>query len=91
MPALEVRASLDAIESGSIAAQIEAPARAQIEAPAETGETINQTQARRLFALARDVHGDSGEDILKSLLGGRSSKEVLVSEYEGLIAELEAK
>jgi hypothetical protein len=91
VPALEVRASLDAIESGSIAAQIEAPARAQIEAPAETGETINQTQARRLFALARDVHGDSGEDILKSLLGGRSSKEVLVSEYEGLIAELEAK
>ena len=88
VPALEVRASLTAIESGNIAlAQLEAPVAVAI----ETGETISQAQARRLFALSREVHGENGEAILKSLLAGRSSKEVLVSEYEGLIADLETK
>lgn len=89
VPALEVRASLAAIESGDIAPsrQIEAPAAAQI----EPGEKVSAAQVRNLFAVARKAHGDDGEDILKSLLNGRASKDLYVTEYDALIKELNGK
>jgi hypothetical protein len=88
VPALEVRASLTAIESGDIGAerQIEAPASRQIEAGPV--ETISEDQARKLFALARKAHGDDGEKVLKSLLAGRASKDLTVTEYDALVKEI---
>jgi len=91
VPALDVRISLDQLEAGDLptsAPQIEQPQAPQIEAPKV--DTISQEQARNLFAIARQTHGDAGDDVLQELIGNRSTKEVLVSEYDDLITKLEA-
>lgn len=63
---------------------------AQVEVVDE-GETITLAQVRRLFAVAREVHGDDGEKLLRGLIGDRATKEVLVSEYDDILKKLEAK
>lgn len=90
VPALDVRISLDQLEAGDIpgpAVQLEAPGAKQLEAPKQT---ISQQQARRLFSIARAAHGDKGEQVLRDIIGGRSTKEVLADEYEDIIGKLEA-
>ena len=90
VPALDVRISLDQLEAGDIpggAPQIEAPQAKQLEAPAER---ISQQQARRLFALARETHGEDGEAKLRSIIGDRSTKDISVDEYDDIVKKVQA-
>jgi len=57
----------------------------------DDGETITMAQVRKLFAIAREHHGQDGENVLRAAIGGRATKEILVSEYGSIIKTLEEK
>lgn len=91
--------SAGSIESGVVeepeheepAKLVEAEFIEEAEVIEDDGETITLAQVRRLFAVARENHGEDGESLLRSMIGDRATKEVLVSEYDEIIKKLEAK
>ncbi|MFZ8926584.1 MAG: hypothetical protein ACO3CU_07475 [Candidatus Nanopelagicales bacterium] len=98
VPALEVRASLAAIESGDIVKAMPALPTPrtdeleiiEIEHPDDDDkeQKITVVQAKALFARARDVYGDEGDETLRSLLNGRPSQDLTVGEFELLMEDM---
>lgn len=91
VPALEIRASLAAIESGDIARPqiappVDEPLQIEAEADVVVEETISKDQAKELIERAREVYGD--DTTLKSLLDGRKTTDLTVDEFERLLEGL---